>query len=87
MTPDLSHFETFRQFAAAFERQGLGSEQSLRWLCRFRHGNGLIASGAVVEVRTPGATRPRLLINIPRFAAWLAGPERQSGSGQGAEGR
>lgn len=71
--PDLGDFETFKRFAAAFERQGLGTEHGLRWLARFREKNGLLESGAMVELVTPGARRPRLLVNRPRFAAWLAG--------------
>ncbi|WP_295588155.1 hypothetical protein [uncultured Lamprocystis sp.] len=70
--PDLTDFHTFKHFARDFERQKLGSVQSLRWLARFRETNGLLASGAMVELKTPGATRPRLLVNRPRFAQWLA---------------
>lgn len=72
--PDLSDLMPFRRFAAeVWEPQKLGSENSLRWLLRYRQKNGLLSSGAVVELRTPGATRPRLFINRPRFAEWMAG--------------
>ena len=71
-SPDLADFLPFKKFAVEFERQGLGSESSLRWLARFRHANGLIRSGALVEIKTPGHTRARLLVNKRAFAAWLA---------------
>lgn len=71
-SPDLSDFQTFRDFARDYERQKLGSEQSLRWLARYRDKNGLLSSGALVELKTPGATRPRLLVNRQKFAGWLA---------------
>ena len=70
--PALSDFSPFLVFAAEFERQKLGSVHTLRWLVRFRTENGLLKSGAVVELRSPGATRPRLLVNRPRFTSWLA---------------
>lgn len=71
-TPDLSDFTAFKAFATEWERQKLGTVDSLRWLCRYRTVNGLLASGAVVEVRTPGAKRPRLLVNRREFSRWLA---------------
>ena len=70
--PDLSDFTSFRAFAADFERAKLGTIDSLRWLCRYRADNGLLSSGAVVELLTPGARRPRLLVCRPKFAAWLS---------------
>jgi hypothetical protein len=69
----LSDFVPLVAFAREYERQGLGTKDSLRWLARYRAQNGLLKTGAVVELRTPGARRPRLLINRPRFVAWLAG--------------
>lgn len=70
--PTLEDFQTFRDFARDFERQKLGTEHSLRWLARYREENGLLQSGALIELRRPGAARPRLLVNRPKFAAWLA---------------
>jgi len=68
----LDDLRTFQNFAAEFERLGLGSEHSLRWLVRFRAENGLLESGAVIERRLPGSKRPRLFINTRRFADWFA---------------
>jgi hypothetical protein len=70
--PDLTDFQTFKAFAADFERQKLGTEHTLRWLARYRKDNGLLASGAMVELKSTGSKKPRLLVNRPRFAAWLA---------------
>jgi hypothetical protein len=61
-----------RFIAEVWQPQGFGTEQSLRWLLRYRTENGLMQSGAVIEKRTPGAARPRLFVNAPKFAAWLA---------------
>ncbi len=48
------------------------SMDSLRWELRFRHDNGLIRDGVVVERRAdPRATRPSLLISPSRYFAWL----------------
>jgi hypothetical protein len=41
-------------------------------MLRYRATNGLLKSGAVIEKRTPGATRPRIYIHGTKFAAWLA---------------
>lgn len=71
-TPSLGDIYPFARFATIYEKQGLGTEFSLRWLIRFRRQNGLMASGAVIEKRTPGSSRPRIFINAPRFAVWLA---------------
>jgi len=70
--PTLADFLTFNDFADRFEKQGLGTKYTLRWLLRYRTQNGLASSGAIVELKTPGATRCRLLVNAPKFAAWLA---------------
>lgn len=70
--PALGDIVPFKKFAQQFERQGLGTEFSLRWLVRFRAQNGMLKSGAVIEKRTPGAARPKLFINAPKFASWLA---------------
>ena len=74
--PDITDFQTFKAFAADYERQGLGTEHGLRWLARFRHENGLIQTGAMVEIKTPGATRARLLVNRRLFPQWLAAQSR-----------
>lgn len=48
------------------------SEHSLRWELRFRHQNGLIAEGVVMEVRAdPNASRGRLLVSPSRYFARL----------------
>jgi hypothetical protein len=69
----MSDIRPFRRFLVEyFEPQGHGGEFALRWLVRFRAQNGLLASGAVIEKRTPGSSRPRLYFNVPKFANWLA---------------
>jgi len=78
----LGHIYPFGKFATLFERQGLGTEFSLRWLVRYREQNGLLASGAVIEKRTPGHQRPRLFINAPKFAAWMAQSDPARGIGR-----
>lgn len=70
--PVLEDFVPFLKFVPEFERLKLGTEFSLRWLLRHREQNGMLKAGAVVELRTPGAKRPRIIINRRRFAAWLA---------------
>jgi hypothetical protein len=70
--PALEDFIPFQKFVSECERLELGTEFSLRWLLRYRKQNGMLAAGAVVELRTPGTKRPRLIINRRRFAAWLA---------------
>lgn len=70
--PFSSLYPLTRFVAEVWQPQGFGTEQSLRWLLRYRTANGLLKSGAVIEKRTPGAARPRLYINAQNFAAWLA---------------
>lgn len=77
-TADLSDFVAFKPFAREFADRGLGTEDTLRWLTRYRRENGLLSSGAIVEILTPGARRPRLFVNRPKFAAWLAAPPHPS---------
>jgi len=77
-TYDLTHFAVFNDFSAEYEAQGLGTKESLRWLCRFRHENGLISSGALVELRSPGSKRPRLIFNRRKFPEWLASQGRDA---------
>jgi hypothetical protein len=80
--PALTDFQTLKDFAKDFERQKLGTMDSLRWLARYREKNGLLSSGAIVELKSPGSTRPRLLINRHRFASWLAA--QSTGTGDAA---
>lgn len=48
------------------------SMDALRWELRFRHENGMIENGAVIERRAdPRASRPSLLISASRYFAWL----------------
>ncbi len=60
---------------AAFARKYpniVPSETALRWYLRERHTNGLVSSGAVVEIRQRSEQiRPKILIRGPRFAWWL----------------
>ena len=76
----LGHIYPLRKFAAKYEREGLGTEFSLRWKLRFREQNGLLESGAVIEKRTPGHQRPRLFVNAPKFAAWMAQSDHDRGA-------
>lgn len=47
---------------------------ALRWELRFRHDNGLVSSGAVVERRAdPNASRPSILISPSKYFEWLLG--------------
>lgn len=70
--PQLSDFVPFTKFATEYAKQGLGSPESLRWMVRFRKENGMLESGAVIELRNPGSRRPRLIINRHKFPEWLA---------------
>lgn len=48
------------------------SEDSLRWYLRDREINGLLESGAVVEMwNSPEATRPSIRISPSRFFYWI----------------
>lgn len=48
------------------------SEESLRWPLRFRHDNGLVESGAVLEVwARPGQSRPKILIDESKYLTWM----------------
>lgn len=48
------------------------SEQSLRWLLRNRATNGLLDSGAVVELRAdPNQRRAKILINPAKLLPWV----------------
>lgn len=71
--PALTDYVGLQRFIMeVWEAQGLGSADSLRWMLRHRRGNGMLESGAIVEKRTPGRATPRLFVNVPKFAAWLA---------------
>ena len=48
------------------------TEDSFRWYLRDRATNGLIESGAVVEMwNNPEATRPSIRISPSRFFTWI----------------
>ena len=48
------------------------SEDSFRWYLRDREVNGLLASGAVVEMwNSPEATRPSIRISPSSFFYWI----------------
>lgn len=52
----------------------------VRWLLRDRQTNGLMASGAVVEVYANGDT-PSIFIHVPSWFAWMrSGGRRARGS-------
>jgi len=81
--PDLKNLLTVADFARRYPNIA-ASEQSVRWLLRQRHENGMIASGAAIELRTaPGQTRPRILLDPERMIPWMvrANP-RSSGAAQ-----
>lgn len=53
------------------------SMNALRWELRFRHQNGLVDSGAVIERwADPKASRPTLLISPSRYFGWLRAASR-----------
>ncbi|AFL75496.1 hypothetical protein [Thiocystis violascens] len=71
--PDLGDISQFSDFARECERHKLATKSSLLWWMRYRHQNGLIASGAVIEKRpNPTSKRPMLFIVRPRFIDWLS---------------
>ena len=59
----LADFQRVPQFIE--ENRGVVSEGRVRWWLRDRDENGLIESGAVVEING------HLYINVPRFVAWF----------------
>jgi hypothetical protein len=60
-------YTTLRRFREAHPDVHTSME-SLRWELRFRHDNGLVASGAIIERRSdPNASRPTLLISPSRY--------------------
>ncbi|MEZ5564926.1 MAG: hypothetical protein R3F24_05150 [Gammaproteobacteria bacterium] len=49
----------------------VASEAALRWLLRAREKNGLLAIGAVIELRAhPDQHRARLLVSPRQFISW-----------------
>ena len=52
----------------------------VRWLLRDRQQNGLVSSGAVVEVYANG-DKPALFIHVPSWFAWM-----QAGGSRGVVG-
>jgi hypothetical protein len=53
------------------------NESRVRWLLRDRNTNGLVATGAVVEVFANGDV-PSLFIHIPSWFAWMRSGGRRS---------
>lgn len=75
----LSDIVPFVDFCREAEKLKLATRSGLQWMLRYRHENGLIASGAVVEKRlNPTAKRPALFIVKPRFIAWLANDSQKA---------
>jgi hypothetical protein len=71
---DLRDIIPAQDFFREAERLNLATRGQLQWWFRFRHENGLVSSGAVVEQRpNPKSTRPLLFVVRPRFVRWLAG--------------
>lgn len=62
-TSALADFQRVPAFIEA--NREVVSEGKARWWLRHRHENGLISSGAVVEVEG------NLYVNVPRFVAWF----------------
>jgi hypothetical protein len=69
----MSDIQPFARFAQYCEREGIATENQLRWWARYRRENGLLSSGAISEMRAnPGSKRPQLFVIVPRFVSWLA---------------
>lgn len=69
----LADIQPFPTFARQCERDGIATTQQLRWAARYRHTNGLIESGALVEKRVnPSSRKPKLYVVVPRFVGWLS---------------
>ena len=69
--PELNELCSVAEFARRYPNI-IPSESALRWYLRERDHNGLLASGAVVELRQRSdQIRPKILIRGPRFAWWL----------------
>jgi hypothetical protein len=64
--------EFFRPERFARRNPDLVTMNQLRWQLRNRHQNGLSAAAAVLELRShPDQRRPSLVIDEPRYFAWL----------------
>ena len=73
----LADIAPFPDFIRECEKTGVATRGQLTWWARYRHENGLIASGALVEKRVnPRSTKPMLFAVRPRFVDWLAGRDR-----------
>jgi hypothetical protein len=70
----LTDIAPFPDFIRECEETGVATRGQLTWWARYRHENGLIASGALVEKRVnPRSKKPMLFAVRPRFVDWLAG--------------
>lgn len=69
---DLSDIVPFADFCREAEKRKLATRTALQWWMRYRHENGLLSSGAVVEKRAnPRSKRALLFVVRPRFVEWL----------------
>lgn len=69
--PNLENLLTVAEFARRYPNIA-ASEQSVRWMLRQRHANGLIDSGAAIEMRTAAKqSRPRILLDPERMIPWM----------------
>ena len=70
---DLTDFVPFPDFCRQAEKLNLATRTQLQWWMRYRHQNGLIGSGAIVEKAVnPKSSRKMLFVVRPRFIDWLA---------------
>lgn len=77
--PELADLIPFPEFARECEQSKTATVPQLRWWVRYRHDNGLTASGAVIEKRpSPRSRKPLLFVNRPRFVAWLSTPDSRA---------
>jgi hypothetical protein len=71
----LSDIVPLRNFAKECEQAGVCTKHQINWWNRYRHENGLLECGALVERQaTPGSKRPCIFVVRPRFLAWLTSP-------------
>ena len=61
---------TVEQFTDRF-RHLYPNQSRVRYLLRERATNGLVATGAVLEVFSSGDERPKLFIHTPSWFAWM----------------
>ncbi len=77
--PQLENLLTVPEFARRYPNIA-PSEQSVRWLLRNRHTNGLIESGAAIEVRVRAdQSRPRILLDPARMIPWMVRANPRAG--------